>query len=274
DGRVVSWAWEFGDGATGSGATASHTYAAAGSYPVTLTVTDDEGATGRTTQSVTVAPASSTPLAADAFGRSSAAGFGTADVGGAWSISGGTANATVADGVGRLSVPTAGGSVSAYLNSVSALDTALQFRMALDAATTGGGTYVYAAARHVGTSDYRLGVRVTSAGAVTVQLSRLVNNAETVLRTVTVPGLTYTPGTVLTVRFDVSGSGTTALAGKVWAEGRPEPADWQVTATDATAELQRAGGVGVATYVSGSATAAPVRVAFDDLWAGAAGTTP
>ncbi|MGY1750350.1 PKD domain-containing protein, partial [Modestobacter sp. SYSU DS0511] len=42
DGRVVSWAWEFGDGATGSGATASHTYAAAGSYPVTLTVTDDE----------------------------------------------------------------------------------------------------------------------------------------------------------------------------------------------------------------------------------------
>ncbi|MGA9751410.1 MAG: PKD domain-containing protein [Acidobacteriota bacterium] len=35
-----TYAWSFGDSATGSGATTSHTYSAAGSYPVTLTVTD------------------------------------------------------------------------------------------------------------------------------------------------------------------------------------------------------------------------------------------
>ena len=72
----------------------------------------------------------------------------------------------------------------------------------------------------------------------------------------------------------MSGEGTTALAGKVWAVGSAEPTGWQVSTTDATAELQRAGGVGVRAYVSGSATVVPVRAEVDDLWAGAAGLTP
>jgi PKD repeat protein len=274
DGTLVSYAWDFGDGGTGAGVTASHTYASAGTYTVTLTVTDDRGATATSTQSVAVTGTVTPPLAADAFERTSASGFGTADTGGAWTISGGAANATVAGGVGRLSVPTKGGSVSAYLNSVSALDTAVQFRTRLEAAPTGGGSYVYGVARHVGSTDYRMGVRFTSTGAVTAQLSKVVNGVETVLRTSAVEGLNYTPGTWLTIRFDVSGEGTTTLAGKVWADGAMEPTGWQVTTTDATVELQRAGGIGVRAYVSASAVTVPVRTEVDDLWAGAAGLTP
>jgi PKD repeat protein len=41
DGDNLSYAWDFGDGGTATGATASHTYSVAGSYLVTLTVTDD-----------------------------------------------------------------------------------------------------------------------------------------------------------------------------------------------------------------------------------------
>jgi PKD repeat protein len=44
DGTITSWQWAFGDGATGSGSTVSHTYAAHGTYDATLTVRDDKGA--------------------------------------------------------------------------------------------------------------------------------------------------------------------------------------------------------------------------------------
>lgn len=48
DGTIVSHAWDFGDTNAGSGPTPSHTYAADGNYLVTLTVTDDDGATDST----------------------------------------------------------------------------------------------------------------------------------------------------------------------------------------------------------------------------------
>jgi PKD repeat protein len=54
DGTIVSYAWQFGGGASASGISATHTFAAAGTYPVTLTVTDDDGAPGALTQQVTV----------------------------------------------------------------------------------------------------------------------------------------------------------------------------------------------------------------------------
>ncbi|MEV0456349.1 PKD domain-containing protein [Catellatospora methionotrophica] len=57
DGDVTAYAWTFGDGGTATGSNPPHTYAAAGSYPVTLTVTDDDGATGSLTRTVTVTSA-------------------------------------------------------------------------------------------------------------------------------------------------------------------------------------------------------------------------
>ncbi|MFU8876406.1 PKD domain-containing protein [Micromonospora sp. SL4-19] len=59
DGAIQDHRWDFGDGSgvgTASVPTTSHTYAAAGTYPVTLTVIDDRGATGTATVQVTVAP--------------------------------------------------------------------------------------------------------------------------------------------------------------------------------------------------------------------------
>ena len=45
DGDVTDYAWDFGDGKTGSGSTVDHTYASAGSRTVKLTVTDNDGGT-------------------------------------------------------------------------------------------------------------------------------------------------------------------------------------------------------------------------------------
>lgn len=54
DARIVAQRWTFGDGAQATGAEASHTYAQPGTYPVTLTVVDDEGHAESKTRSVTV----------------------------------------------------------------------------------------------------------------------------------------------------------------------------------------------------------------------------
>ena len=61
DGSVVAWAWNFGDGATSSAQNPSHTYASGGTYTVSLTVTDNEGATGSTSKNVTVSAGGDPP---------------------------------------------------------------------------------------------------------------------------------------------------------------------------------------------------------------------
>lgn len=52
DGTVVAWSWEFGDGQTSTARNPDHTYAAGGTYQVSLEVTDDDGATGQISRSV------------------------------------------------------------------------------------------------------------------------------------------------------------------------------------------------------------------------------
>jgi PKD repeat protein len=54
DGSINGYDWSFGDGDSAEGAAPTHTYAAAGTYSVTLTVTDNLGLTGRVTRSVVV----------------------------------------------------------------------------------------------------------------------------------------------------------------------------------------------------------------------------
>jgi len=54
DGTVESWSWAFGDGATSTAREPAHTYANFGTFPVTLTVSDDCGATGEKTLDIVV----------------------------------------------------------------------------------------------------------------------------------------------------------------------------------------------------------------------------
>ncbi|HYM87232.1 MAG TPA: S8 family serine peptidase, partial [Pseudoxanthomonas sp.] len=54
DGSIASRSWNFGDSTTSTATNPSKTYSAAGTYSVTLTVTDNGGATNTKTSSVTV----------------------------------------------------------------------------------------------------------------------------------------------------------------------------------------------------------------------------
>ena len=54
DGSIVAHQWNFGDGKSSTATSPTHAYSAPGTYNVTLTVTDDDGATASKTQPVTI----------------------------------------------------------------------------------------------------------------------------------------------------------------------------------------------------------------------------
>ena len=263
DGATLSYAWNWGDGTpAGSGATASHTYAAAGTYTVTLTLTDSLGATSSTSQSVTVTTAPVVFIAQDDFERTVAAGWGSAIVGGAW---GTTTGFSVADGVGKATL-NPGQTRSNVLTGVSAQNVDATLLFSSDVVASGGGLHMNYLVHKTAAGDYRLKLRISSAGVVTVSIAKVVGTTETLIVNRTLSGYTHTAGGKLRLRLQaVTTGGSTTLNGKVWAEGTAEPADWFVTTTDAQAELQGAGQIGILTYLSGSATNAPVTVAIDDI---------
>ena len=61
DHGINSYGWNFGDSQSGSGATASHTYASGGTFTVVLTVTDTIGQSDNESNSVTVSAGSGAP---------------------------------------------------------------------------------------------------------------------------------------------------------------------------------------------------------------------
>jgi len=262
DGTITNYAWDFGDGTTGTGQTASHAYGTANTYQVTLTVTDDDGATNDVTQAVTVDnPPPPGVLAADVFGRTVASGWGTADTGGAWSVGGGTYS--VANGAGNMSTA-AGATRLAWLAGVTATASDVRVKVSADKIGDGGGMFVGAIGRKVGSDEYRAKLRVFANGTTSLYLTRLAAGTETTLQSVSIAGLTVAANDQLQLRLQVTGASPTTLQAKVWRDGVTEPAAWQLTATDTAASLQVAGSVGLMSYLWGTATNGPVAVRFDD----------
>lgn len=67
---IASYSWDFGDGATASGMTATHAFSASGTYAVKLTISDEFGRSASTTQTVFISEGLA-PSAAFTFSPSS-----------------------------------------------------------------------------------------------------------------------------------------------------------------------------------------------------------
>ncbi|GAA1389854.1 PKD domain-containing protein [Luteococcus peritonei] len=259
DGTVEAWAWDFGDGATATGATARHDYAAPGTYTIRLTVADDAGLRTTTSRQVIVLAAGGV-VAADSFSQAETR-WGTADVGGAWTYpAGGSLFRT--DGSAGLVTLNAGAGATAALAGVSATDLTATADVTIDKVTTGGGVNLMLAGRRTGSSEYRAKLRLLSDGTARIAAVRVVNGTETVLKEAVVAG-GYQAGRPLHLSLELTGAGTTTVLARAWS-GETMPATG-ASATDASPELQSAGSVGVVGYASGSATTAPFTLAIDNL---------
>ncbi|WP_395245667.1 LamG-like jellyroll fold domain-containing protein [Agromyces sp. MMS24-K17] len=263
DGTITGYAWNFGDGQTGSGATASHTYAAAGDYSVELTVTDDAGATATHTATVTAIapPVGPVVIASDDFNRSVATGWGTATTGGAWQSTV-NANYSVSNGRGVFLHGATGSTRRALLGGVSVTDSVTEVAVTVDKDVAVGQVVAGVVGRQVGSDFYQGRIRLQPGGSVGLQLAR---GSSTILSNTTIAGLTFAAGDTLMIKVSVTGTSPTTISGKVWKAGTTEPATWQATTTDATAALQAPGSIGVESYISASATNVPITIRYDDF---------
>ncbi len=257
---ITSWAWDFGDTGTSTASQPNHVYGAAGTYNVTLTVVDSLGASGTVTQPVTVSVA--TVLAGDEFERTSASGWGTADVGGTWSN---VAGSSVSGGMGLMSLMNSQTRATTLSGSLPS-GTDVRVSVSTDKVANGGGAHVNVAPRKTAGGEYRAKLRISSTGVVNVGVAKLVGTTETLVANRVLTGYTHTAGATLEVRVRTVSTGpSTTVQVKVWPQGQPEPVDWYVSATDSEAGLQGTGQLAITSYVSGTATNGPIGIAFDHL---------
>jgi PKD repeat protein len=267
DGTVVSYSWNFGDGTPlASGATPAHAYAAAGTYSVSVTVTDNASLTGTISHSVV---AVSPPVVDDGFDRSVTGAWGTAPVGGAWSVTSGPASDfAVAGSAGSILLSAAGNGRGARLLGVSTRDLELESVISASAASTGFGEMTSLVGRRVATNrEYRLRVRFAANGQVLLGAVKLLGTSTEVAigAEIVVPGLTFAPGTKYRVRARFVGASPTVISASIWIDGNAAPGTWQLTQTDSESTLQVAGAPGVHAVLSSSATTVPVTITFDSF---------
>ncbi len=269
DGNVASYTWDFGDGSSGSGANPTHAYQTGGTYPVRLTVADDQGATDSISHQVSVTAPATTVFAADTFNRTVATGWGSADLGGAYALNGTTANFSVTPGAGTIKMTTPGAVLRAYLPSAASADTDLITSFALDKVPVGGPIYSYLIGRRISSgNEYDARIVVNANKVVQLCLMRTVATVKTNLTPIVkVTGLTYTAGSALSVRLQVTGANPTTLRTKLWPTGTTEPPAWTATATDASTGLQQPGAVGYSTNLSSTTTNQPITATFTTVTA-------
>ncbi len=190
-----------------------------------------------------------------------------------WTALGGVASATVVGGRGRL-VPVVSGYTLARMGHAlppGTVDVDVRFTLSMtDGVRQGVGLGVRQNGGHLGSTTppgAGYAVFVEAFRGPMIGAWREVNGVESPIRLVSVPPLV--DGTVYAVRLRVAqGAGLTTISGRIWPAGMPEPAAWNVEATDTTASLQDAMG-GVAIDAWNTATPGngptPAPIFVDDL---------
>ncbi|MBE7190348.1 MAG: hypothetical protein INR67_18815, partial [Jatrophihabitans endophyticus] len=224
----------------------SHTYRIRVSDPFGNTVASSDSSA--VTVSNTGGPPAKAPVwASDGYNRTVASGWGSPKIGGTWA-NGACSSLSVGDGYGTL-VGKRGATCAAWLGGVdrSSTDTTVTLRApslpnhGLQAAVLG---------RRISASkDVRVRLLLEHDGDVQATLIGHDGSSNTALsKTVTVTPPAKSNGRVH-VELVVTGTSTTTVEAKVWADGTSKPSDWTVSGQTSVAALQHAGSVGVASYL-------------------------
>lgn len=169
---------------------------------------------------------------------------------------------TVIDGTGNghavLTIPTAGLTARAYLNSVSQLDVAMRCRVQFNKVPVGGSARFMLMARYSRSPEtYYQAQMLVNGTTQTIDLivHKTVGGVVTVLQTLSALRA-FVPNTEYWLQMQCLGTSPTVINAKVWRWGDSEPG-WQAQVNDSTAGLQDAGAVGIAGGLSSTVTNVP-----------------
>ncbi|MEX2546309.1 MAG: hypothetical protein WD830_00810, partial [Chloroflexota bacterium] len=208
----------------------------------------------------------------DNFGRTVAANsWGSADVGGSYTLAGTTSGTYSVDGTsGKLVISAAGYRSVARLASASLTDADVRTKFRLDKVPAGATMTVTVGARAVNANDggYYAQVGFQASGSIYGNFIRRPNSGggQTAITTSTNSGLAaYTANRWVNVRFSAIGTSPTALGLKVWYDGTAEPSSWTFSTTDSNSDQQQAGQLVIGASSSSSVSNLNIAIEYDYL---------
>lgn len=208
------------------------------------------------------ASAATATVAQDTFDRSVTGGFGSATLGGAYTVDGDASLLSTSAGQGVITGLPGGATIMATLRGVVKDDTAV--RMSATIPTLNAFYFGAETRKQADGRTYRGRLQVKVDGTAWLSISRATASSETVLGKVAYPG-TLAAGQKIWLATETTGTAPVQLKVKVWADGAAEP-DWQFTASDTTTDqITAAGSTGFWAYTS--AYASPTTFRVDDFTA-------
>ncbi|MEX5636541.1 hypothetical protein [Parafrankia sp. FMc2] len=197
--------------------------------------------------------------ARDAFGRTSSAGWGNADVGGAWQeVNGLSTDRTVGAGAGTITLTTPADLQRQQTLLGDIADVELSVRLSLGQTSTGTAILPAVLLRHIGVNDfYRVRVHAETGGTLGLSATRTTTQIGSAVAT----GLAYSPGAVFGLRVRLVGH---QILARIWPVANAEPGWWQLDETVTTLTIP-AGRVGlVASCFAGNTNVNPM-ITFDNF---------
>lgn len=197
----------------------------------------------------------------DTFGRTVSSGWGTATTGEAWTASGGSASDfNVASGAGTISLGSVGVSRRVLLPS-QYRDADVVYDTSVPAVATGGPIYTGVATRYTAPANHIwASTEFNPGGTVSIGVRVYTGGPENRIALAVVPGLTYTVGTVIRTRVQVSG---TRVSVKAWLAAGTEPDTWH---TEVHTDYPGTGLVGIRDTLSSiNSNSLPVTTTHDNV---------
>lgn len=197
------------------------------------------------------------------------AGWGDAEIGGAYTYVGKQDQRK--DGTsGIITLPKAGTARSATLPSVSVADVDMNATIVIShLPTRGAGVYLGVQARAVNHSYYQTQIRVNPSGSMELTVLRInggTDHQKTIASKLIGRGIVHS-GTNVSIETQITGSNPVRIQSRAWISFGKTP-KWQLDTTDSsTSQLTSAGAVGAWAYVSRSSAAQSVRFNSIDAFA-------